>query len=104
MKAEIHPKYFSNCKAVCACGNTFVTGSVLPEIRVDVCGACHPFYTGKEKFVDTEGRVERFQRKVAVASKAFEERKARVQERASKQPSVAGAPKSLKDLLKEAGK
>ncbi|OGD63620.1 50S ribosomal protein L31, partial [Candidatus Beckwithbacteria bacterium RBG_13_42_9] len=45
MKAKIHPKYYTNCKVTCACGNTFTTGSVLPEIKVDICSACHPFFT-----------------------------------------------------------
>jgi len=62
MKADIHPKYIPT-KVSCACGNTFETNSTVKEIKVDICGACHPFYTGKQKFVDTAGRVERFQKK-----------------------------------------
>ncbi len=62
MKKDIHPKYVP-AKVVCACGNTFTTGATKPEIRVEICSACHPFYTGKQKFVDSEGRVQRFQRK-----------------------------------------
>lgn len=62
MKADIHPKYFET-KVSCACGNNFTTGSTVEEIKVDICGACHPFYTGKQKFVDATGRVERFQKK-----------------------------------------
>lgn len=64
MKQGIHPKYI-NCKVHCACGTTFVTRSTKPELRVDICSACHPFFTGKQKFVDTAGRVERFQKKFA---------------------------------------
>lgn len=60
MKKEIHPKYNENCTVTCACGNSFVTGSTLPEIKVELCKACHPFYTGKQKFVDTARRVEKF--------------------------------------------
>lgn len=63
MKKDIHPKYYSDCTVTCACGNTFVTGSTLPEIRVELCNKCHPFYTGKQKFVDTARRVEKFQEK-----------------------------------------
>jgi len=70
---------------------------------VEVCGACHPFYTGKEKFVDTEGRVERFQRKVEVARKAQEIKKVKVAEKVEKR-QVATNVKSLKDLLKDAGR
>jgi large subunit ribosomal protein L31 len=62
MKAEIHPKY-QECQVTCGCGNTFVTRSTKPQINVEICSACHPFYTGKQKFVDSAGRVEKFQRK-----------------------------------------
>lgn len=60
MKKDIHPEYHNDCKVVCACGHTFTTGSTLKEIRVELCSACHPFYTGKQKFVDTARRVEKF--------------------------------------------
>ncbi|MFH1561059.1 MAG: 50S ribosomal protein L31 [Patescibacteria group bacterium] len=63
MKAKVHPKYYDNCQVTCSCGNTFVTGSVLEKISVNICSACHPFYVGKAKFVDSEGRIERFERK-----------------------------------------
>lgn len=59
MKAGIHPKY-QKARVTCACGNTFETRSTVEEIRVEICSACHPFYTGKQKIVDTEGRVEKF--------------------------------------------
>ena len=64
MKEGIHPKYVAT-KVTCGCGNTFVTRSTLPELKVDICNACHPFYTGKLKYVDTAGRIEKFQRKFA---------------------------------------
>lgn len=67
-KNDIHPKYHNDAKAQCACGSEFTTGSTLKEIRVEICSNCHPFYTGKEKIIDTAGRVERFKRKVASAS------------------------------------
>ncbi len=62
MKKGIHPEYVE-ATVTCACGNTFKTRSTVPEIRVEICNECHPFYTGKQKFVDTTGRVERFQKK-----------------------------------------
>ena len=62
MKPDIHPKY-GKCIVKCACGATFETGSVKPELRVDICSKCHPFFTGKQKLVDTGGRVERFNKK-----------------------------------------
>lgn len=63
MKKGIHPKYYDDCKVTCACGNTFTTGSTLPEIKVEICSACHPFYTGQSKYIDTEGRIQLFERK-----------------------------------------
>ncbi len=62
MKAKIHPAY-RTCTVHCACGNTFVTRSTLAKINVDICSNCHPFFTGKQKFVDSAGRVERFSKK-----------------------------------------
>lgn len=62
MKDKIHPKY-QDCTIVCACGNTIHTHSTKPSIRVEICSSCHPFFTGKQKFVDSAGRVEKFMRK-----------------------------------------
>ena len=62
MKPKIHPRY-QKCNVHCACGNVFVTRSTMAKINVDICSACHPFFTGKQKFVDTAGRVERFSKK-----------------------------------------
>ena len=62
MKKDIHPKYVE-CRVTCACGNSFETRSTVPSLHVDICSACHPFFTGKQKFVDTAGRVEKFQKK-----------------------------------------
>jgi large subunit ribosomal protein L31 len=64
MKDAIHPKY-EECKIRCACGNEFVTRSTAKSLHVDICSSCHPFFTGKQKFVDAAGRVEKFQRKFA---------------------------------------
>jgi len=63
MKAKIHPKYYDNAKVTCLCGNTFTTGSTKQELKVEVCSKCHPFYTGKQRIVDTMGRVERFKKR-----------------------------------------
>ena len=62
MKKDIHPKYVE-CKVTCGCGASWTTHSTCPEIRLEICGNCHPFYTGAQKFVDTAGRIEKFQRK-----------------------------------------
>jgi large subunit ribosomal protein L31 len=75
MKKEVHPTYYPDAKVICACGNTFTTGSTVKELRVEICSVCHPFYTGKQKLVDTARRVEKFQAKVAKKSEASAERK-----------------------------
>lgn len=59
MKSGIHPEYYQ-AKVTCACGNSFVVGSTIPELKVEICNQCHPFYTGKQKFIDTAGRIDRF--------------------------------------------
>jgi len=63
VKKDIHPKYYPAAKVVCACGNTWITGSTKQEIHTDMCSACHPFFTGEQRIVDTAGRVERFKRR-----------------------------------------
>ncbi len=75
MKADIHPKYFDNATITCACGATYTVGSTREKLHVEVCRACHPFYTGAEKIIDTAGRVERFKARTA-AAKAHKEKKA----------------------------
>jgi large subunit ribosomal protein L31 len=60
MKKDIHPPYYPNAKVRCACGAKFTVGSTKPEIQIEICSACHPFYTGKEKLIDVAGRVEKF--------------------------------------------
>lgn len=67
MKKDIHPKYYEHAKVTCSCGNTFEVGSTQAEIHVEVCSACHPFYTGTAKFIDTAGRVDKFQARVKKA-------------------------------------
>ena len=69
MKKDIHPTYHPNAKIKCACGAVFAVGSTKPEIHVEICGSCHPFYTGEEKLLDTMGRVEKFKSRRAQISK-----------------------------------
>lgn len=64
MKADIHPKYYPAARVICSCGNSWITGSTLPEIRTDVCSACHPYFTGEQRIVDTAGQVERFMKRL----------------------------------------
>ncbi len=95
MKANIHPKWNHQTPVICACGNTFTTGSTQEEIRVDICSACHPFYTGSMKFVDVQGRVDRFEkmRKTAQDKKAGKTQK--------KEKTSKAEPLSLKEMLEQ---
>ena len=70
MKKDIHPKYDLKTKATCACGAVFEVGSTMPEIKMEICSQCHPFYTGNEKIMDTAGRVERFKSELSHKTKA----------------------------------
>jgi len=93
MKKEIHPKYYENCKVSCVCGNTFLTGSTEPELKVELCSACHPFYTGKQKLVDTARRVEKFEAKVK-AKEEGKEKKGKKVKRAAR-----AATRSKKEVV-----
>lgn len=65
MKKDIHPNYFESAQILCACGALLTVGSTVENIHIEICSSCHPFYTGKQKLVDTAGRVEKFQRRAA---------------------------------------
>jgi large subunit ribosomal protein L31 len=67
MKEKIHPTYYPDATVRCACGNTWTTGSTVKEISTDVCSACHPFFTGEQRIVDSEGQVDRFYRRLQMA-------------------------------------
>lgn len=84
MKKGIHPEYNSNVTVTCACGNSFTTGSTEKALQVEVCAACHPFYTGKQKLVDVTGRVDRFKKKLADLQAAKAERAKKPVKRARK--------------------
>lgn len=104
MKATIHPKYYSDCKVTCACGNTFVTGATMPTIIVDVCSKCHPFFTGQMKFLDTAGRVEKFktkmtgkvQKNVSKADKRKLKREREIKEEMERPDTLSELRKSVK--------
>src|SRR3954452_16788902 len=86
MKPAIHPKYVEST-VVCACGNTFTTRSVRPQLRTDLCNVCHPFYTGEQRIVDTAGQVERFMKRMEAAASTDarpSKRPSRLAERQSK--------------------
>jgi len=75
MKKNIHPKYYNDAVVKCACGNKFTVGSTKKEIKVEICSKCHPFFTGEMKFIDTEGRIEKFMKKYADFYKQQEQNK-----------------------------
>lgn len=83
MKTKIHPKWHPEAKVVCACGAQFTTGSTLPNISVEVCSNCHPLYTGQQKFLDTAGRVDKFNQRVAQAEAKKSEAAARKAKKAA---------------------
>ena len=94
MKAGIHPKY-QEVEVRCACGNTFKTRSTKPELHLEICSACHPFFTGRQKLIDTEGRVERFTKKFGVQTS--EQRKtAATAAKAAKASAAKGKTKTAK--------
>ena len=83
MKEGIHPNY-QEVEARCACGNTFKTRSTKPELHLEICSACHPFFTGRQKLIDTEGRVDRFQKKFAKAREIQAQKKAATDAKAAR--------------------
>jgi large subunit ribosomal protein L31 len=84
MKKDIHPAYHTKIKAICACGNEFETGSTLPEIKTEICSNCHPFYTGKQKLVDSSRRVEKFQAKMKAGQENSGQARGKKAKRAAK--------------------
>ncbi len=77
MKKDIHPKYHPNTRVICACGNSFTIGSTKEYIETEICFKCHPFYTGKEKILDTTGRVQKFKERLAKKQERKKEKKNR---------------------------
>jgi large subunit ribosomal protein L31 len=71
MKKDVHPKYYPDAIIHCSCGKTFKIGATKPEMHVEICSACHPFYTGQEKIIDTAGRVEKFKKRMAKAKTRY---------------------------------
>lgn len=101
MKSNIHPNWYPEAKVVCSCGNKFSVGSTKEEIRVEVCSSCHPFFTGQQKFVDTLGRVEKFQAKQKAASGTplVAKRKRKLLKKIEEIKAEERKPKSLKEML-----
>ena len=105
MKEDIHPTYYPDAQVICACGNTWTTGSTQKVIHTDVCSKCHPFFTGEQRIVDTEGQVDRFYKKLQARQQYLEEREAREAARTSLDRTVEelGLSSRPTDLLISAG-
>ena len=96
MKDGIHPRYVE-CSVTCGCGNTFVTRATTPNLNVEICSACHPFYTGKQKFVDTEGRVKKFENRHGWNKDAMDKLLTKKEKRVPRKEKVSvGVPKMKK--------
>jgi large subunit ribosomal protein L31 len=89
MKQGIHPTYYPDAQVICACGNTWTTGSTKKAIHTDVCSNCHPFFTGEQRIVDTEGQVDRFYKKLQVRQRYVADKEARASARTSVERPVA---------------
>jgi large subunit ribosomal protein L31 len=87
VKQKIHPTWYPDAKVHCACGHTFSTGSTAKEISIEICSACHPLFTGQQKFIDTAGRVDKFNQRMLAAEK----KKAEAEERARKKAEAVAA-------------
>ena len=105
MKAKIHPSWYPEAKVTCACGNTFSVGATVPEINVEVCSKCHPFYTGQMKYVDAAGRVDAFKAKQAhIVKKVLSKTEKRKLKRERKIEKELERPDTLAELRKQAKK
>lgn len=99
MKAQIHPSWYPEAKVSCACGNTFTVGATVPEIQVEVCYNCHPFYSGTMKFVDSAGRVDAFKaRQAGAAKKTLSKTEKRRLKREKRIQEERERPESLSEL------
>ncbi len=99
MKKNIHPNWHNDAIVTCSCGNTFKTGSTQKEIEVDICAKCHPFFTGEMKFVDRQGRVDKFKQKMQQAEKT--KKQAAKKQAQSTQSDSQEPQKSYQEILRE---
>ncbi len=105
MKQKIHPKWYTDAKVICACGNTFTVGATVEEIRTELCAKCHPFYTGEQRIVDSANKVSDFNEKVKKAhekKQLLEKLKDAKKKRAeTRKVGTVSISSSLKDLMKD---
>ncbi len=99
MKKDIHPTWYPDAKITCACGQEYHVGSTVAEIRVEICSHCHPLFTGQEKLIDTEKRVERFERRRQEALKVSSDRARVEKEKKERIKRVEERPRTLKEIL-----
>ena len=105
MKSSIHPTYYPDAQVICACGNTWTTGSTIKIIHTDVCSNCHPFFTGEQRIVDTEGQVDRFYKKLQVRQQYIDDKTARESARTSPERPIVelGLGNRATEALAKAG-
>jgi len=97
MKANIHPTWYPNAKVTCACGATFTVGSTKPQIHVEICSACHPLFTGEMKYIDTQGRVEKFQQQRMKAAQSSMKKQATTQPKEEEEKQQR--PETLREMI-----
>ena len=100
MKPKIHPKYYKDATITCSCGNVFKVGSTVETLEVEICSACHPFYTGKKKLIDSAGQVDRFKKKMAMAKKMKAAQKAAAKAKKSTKKTASKKTASKKATKK----
>ncbi len=105
MKPDIHPQWYPESTVLCACGNTWKVGATVPEFRTDVCSKCHPFFTGEQRIVDTEGQVDRFMRRLRAREEAIREAEQRQSVQVSPTLAIADLklPQRFTKILREDG-
>lgn len=101
MKEDIHPKYYTNTKVTCSCGADFEISSTIPELKVEICSNCHPIYTGKKKFIDTAGRLEKFMAKMEKSKKMQEAISAKAKAKSTEIKKENSDNPEKKDLKEE---
>jgi len=105
MKPQIHPNWYPEAKAICACGEVWTIGAAVPELHTDVCAKCHPYFTGEQRIVDTEGQVDRFMRRLQAREEALQQLEQRKSARVSPELAISTLElgRRMEKLLADAG-
>jgi large subunit ribosomal protein L31 len=105
MKKDIHPTYNEKAKITCSCGNTLEVGSTLADVHVEICSNCHPFFTGKQKYIDTAGRIDRFKAKLEarekLSAKPAAKDEVKVEAKAKPDTKIEAAPAAKEEVAEE---